>query len=450
MSDSLNRPGNGRTVYVETYGCQMNTYDSQFIVGQLTAAGYTAVDDHMKADVVLLNTCSVREHAEHKVISRVGELRRMREKAEVEPVLLGICGCMAERLQDDLTRQKNRIDLVVGVDRYEELPALVDGLFDTVVAKPEVAVGHDGSVHYVAPPAAYPTNNSHLVTIHKGCDYRCTYCIVPHTRGPQREKAPDLIEAEIRKIVAAGGREVTLLGQNVTAYRWVDQLDFAGLLERVAGIDGLDRIRFLTSHPHDMHPHLMDVIGREEKVCSWLHVPPQSGSDRILRRMKRYYKRADFLEMVHYARQFIPDVTLSGDVIVGFPGETEDDFIQTLSLIEEVRFDTLFAFKYSERPGVPAAKMLDDVTTDEKKSRLARLLAVQETVWSGLADTVIGEVWTAIVEEPARRPEGSWRLRTANNRKIVVPLADGAPGQMRRIRINGWQNTSFHGTVSDE
>ena len=439
-------PENGRTVYVETYGCQMNVYDTQVILGRMRQAGYRAVDDALTADVVLVNTCSVREHAEHRVVSRVGELRRRRALAGRPPAVLGVCGCMAERLRESLKRQSTPVDLVVGVDHYDALPGLVGDALGPAGAG-AVAVGHDESVHYVAPPELYPVNNSHLVTIHKGCDYRCTYCIVPHTRGPQVEKAPDVIMAEVAAIVAAGGREVTLLGQNVTAYRWQDELDFAGLLQRVATVPGLERIRFLTGHPHDMQPRLIETIGAEPRACPWLHVPAQSGSDRVLQRMKRRYRRDDYLAMVEMARARIPDVAFSGDFIVGFPGETDGDFEATLDLLRRVRYDTIFAFKYSERPGVPAARLADDVPLATKKERLARLLAAQEEVWAALADAQVGAEWQAVVEAPARRPEGAWRLRTANNRKVLVTLDDAAPGQTRRVRVTGWRHSSFLGEV---
>jgi len=431
------------TFYIETYGCQMNVYDSNAIRGLLVRSGYREVGDPQAADVVLLNTCSVRDHAEHKVISRVGELRRQREVADLPPAVLGICGCMAERLGEDLLGRRHRVDLVVGVDRYGDLPRLVAAQLSGEADRSEAAavlVGHSDHVHYVAPPEAYPANNSHLVTIHKGCDYRCTYCIVPATRGPQREKPVAAILDEVHGVVAAGGREVTLLGQNVTAYP-----DFAGLLREVARIDGLERIRFLTGHPCDMHRELMDTIAVEPKVCPWLHVPAQSGSDRVLKRMKRYYRRDDYLAMVDYARRHIPDVTFSGDVIVGFPGETAADFAATLDLVRQVRYDTLFCFKYSVRPGTPSARLPDDVAVEEKKRRLAELMAVQDQVWHALAGEQIGAVWEAVVEEPARRPEGTWRLRTPNNRKIIVPLTATVPGQRLRIRVTGHRNTSFLG-----
>lgn len=445
-------------VYVETYGCQMNVYDSQAIHGLLERAGYAIVDNDLQADVILLNTCSVRDLAEHKVISRVGELRHRRAKTELPQPLIGICGCMAERLGDDLHKGRRQIDLVVGVDNYDTLPGLLDRLTDgtagAVDRSGRTITGHRQDTHYVAPPAAYPVNDSHLVTIHKGCDYKCTYCIVPHTRGPQSEKAPDAIIAEIAGIVTAGGREVTLLGQNVTAYNWKNTMDFAALLEEVAEIDGLERIRFLTGHPHDMHPHLMDTIGRLEKACPWLHVPIQSGSDRILRRMKRLYTRAEYLDMVTYARAVIADATFSTDFIVGFPGETESDFQDTLEVARKVKYDQAFCFKYSERPGVPAAKLTDDVPDQEKKRRLAELMAVQAETWNAAAAACVGEVWDGVVEGRARHQEQrdagpSWRLRTANNRKIIVHGGDHEVGDRLRARITSFKNTTYLGQLQD-
>ncbi len=444
-------PCSGRRVYIETYGCQMNVYDSQVIMGLLGDIGMVRVDDHLQADVVLLNTCSVRDHAEHRVISRVGELRHLRDQAGLPPAVTGICGCMAERMSAELTHPKYHLDLVVGVDRYDDLPRLIAERLPDLDAAPHrasLAVGHDADIHYVAPVDLYPTNNSHLVTIHKGCDYRCTYCIVPYTRGPQSEKDPGVILDEIRTIVERGGSEVTLLGQNVSAYRWHDgDLDFADLLEQVVRIDGLERIRFLTGHPCDMHEHLMDVIGAEDKICPWLHLPPQSGSDRVLRRMKRRYKRDDYLAMVAYARRVIPDVSFSGDFIVGFPGETDADFEETLSLLRAVRYDAIFSFKYSERPGVPAARLDDDVTLDQKKQRLAALMETQSTIWRDIADAQVGKIWQAVVEEPARKQAGHWRLRTPNNRKVIAAMDGPQPGRIVTVRIDGWRNSAFLGTV---
>ncbi len=439
----------GVRFHVETYGCQMNVYDSQAIAGFLLDRGYRRVGDPDVADVILLNTCSVRDHAEQKVLSRIGEIRRVRDVRGLPQPVIGVCGCMAERMGEDLTRGPRGVDLVVGVDRYRDLPdllaALVDGS-ETPVSR--TATGHRDDSRLVAPPELYPVNNSHLVTIHTGCDYKCTYCIVPATRGPQREKDPELIAREIEHIVRIGGREVTLLGQNVTAYRWGD-LDFAGLLASIHGIDGLERIRFLTGHPCDMHPHLMDGIGRLDKVCPWLHLPIQSGSDRVLKRMKRHYTRRQYLDLVAYARRVIPEVTFSSDFIVGFPGETEADFNATVEVVEAVQFDQIFTFKYSERPGVPAAKLADDVPAAVKKQRLAAIMAAQEKIWKRIADGCVGQRWRAVVEKPARRPQGSWMLRTGNNRKVIAASPGLAVGDVATVEITGHQYTTFFGSVAE-
>jgi len=433
-------------VFIETYGCQMNTYDSSAIVGILTGKGYACTDEVSEADVILLNTCSVRELAEHKIFSRIGELRSLRRHGRIRADIVGVCGCMAERLAGVLAKGTGRADLVAGVDQYDRLPDMLNGLFAEAPAKPPVATGHLDHMHYVAPPEAYPTNNSHLVTIHKGCDYRCTYCIVPETRGPQREKSPAAIVTEIESIVATGGAEVTLLGQNVTAYTSPD-MDFAGLLRRVAGIEGLDRIRFLTGHPCDMDEALIRTIAELPTVSPWLHIPAQSGSDRVLRRMKRFYTRGDYLELVSSARRLIPDVTFSGDFIVGFPGETRDDFGQTLELVREVRYDQTFNFKYSARPGTPAAKLADDVSLEEKKTRLAELSALQGEIWTELAAEEIGRTRSVAVEGTARRPEGAVKARTLNNRKVLLKDCDAATGDVLDVRITGCEITTFSGIL---
>jgi tRNA-2-methylthio-N6-dimethylallyladenosine synthase len=430
------------SIYIETYGCQMNTYDSTAIGGILSRNGYAVAREAADADVILLNTCSVRELAEHKIHSRLGELRSLRRRGLIRADIIGVCGCMAERLAGALARGDGRADLVAGVDQYDRLPEMLADLLSGRTGAAPVATGHLADMHYVAPPEAYPTNNSHLVTIHKGCDYKCTYCIVPATRGPQREKAPADILAEIRAIVDAGGREVTLLGQNVTAYRAPD-LDFAGLLGAVAAVDGLHRIRFLTGHPCDMDERLIRTIGELPTVCPWLHVPAQSGSDRILRRMKRFYTRDRYLGLVETARRLIPDVTFSGDFIVGFPGETDEDFRQTLELVRDVRYDQTFNFKYSERPGTPAARLADDVEPAVKKARLAELMDLQEMIWKELAAAEIGRRRSVAVEGEARRPAGALKARTPNNRKVLLPGCDAGLGDVLEVRITGCEATTL-------
>jgi len=433
-------------VWIETYGCQMNSYDTSVMYGILIGHGYRRALTLEDADVVILNTCSVRDLAEHKVDSRIGELRHFERNGETQASVVGVVGCMAERLSDQLVKGNNSADLVLGVDQYDKLPEMVEQALLKTNRRRLVSTGHRNDVHYVAAPEAYPTNNSHLVTIHKGCDYKCTYCIVPKTRGPQREKSPEIIEQEIRAIIAAGGSEVTLLGQNVTAYR-TDDLSFAGLLTRLAKLDGLERIRFLTGHPCDMDENLIRTVGEIDTVCPWLHVPAQSGSDRVLKRMKRYYTSSDYLQMVESARHWIPDVTFSGDFIVGFPGETDEDFRLTLELVRSVGYDQTFNFKYSERPDTPASRLDDDVPLQFKKERLAQLLTIQDEIWNASADDRIGETWNVVIEDQARRPADAWRARTANNRKVLIEYPEGRMGQNLRVRVTGHKSSTFLGEV---
>jgi tRNA-2-methylthio-N6-dimethylallyladenosine synthase len=460
------------TIHVETFGCQMNVYDTAAIYGLLAEHGFVRCEDTASSEVVLLNTCSVREHAEHRIISRVGELRRDR-RLRGRPRLIGLCGCLAERAAVELVGERSGADLAVGVDQYDRLGPLLRELLGDAAADESAAetaggptrhaslppaaaerivTGHRADAHYVAPPEAYPPNNSHLVTIHKGCDYRCTYCIVPAVRGSQREKAPGVIFDEVARVVAAGGEEVTLLGQNVTAYHWrggpgadPGELDFPALLRRVAAVPGLRRVRFLTGHPRDLTDSLIEAIADTPAVCPWLHVPAQSGSDRILRRMKRLYTRDDYLRMVERARARIPTVTFSSDFIVGFPGETDDDFRLTLELLRSVGYDQTFSFKYSERPGTPAARLPDDVPPAVKKARLAELMAAQAEIWRGVAAAQVGARWRIALEERARRPAGAWRGRTANNRKVLVTLPEGRAGLELEVRITGFRDTTFRG-----
>ncbi len=437
-----------RRVYIETYGCQMNVYDSAAIGGILSAEGYRRVEAAADADLVLLNTCSVREHAEHKVISRIGELRKMRREIGL-PRWIGVVGCMAERLGVKLLGGVNHADLVVGVDSYDRLPRILAELPAAPPRSERSATGHRADAFYVAPPEAYPARNSHLVTIDKGCDYRCTYCIVPETRGPQSAKPLAAIVTEIEAVVAAGGREVTLLGQNVSAYR-TDEADFAGLLRAVHGVPGLERIRFLTGHPRDMGEDLIRAIGELDKVCPWLHVPAQSGSDRVLKRMKRLYTAADYLRMVELSRRHIADVTFSGDFIVGFPGETDEDFRRTLELVRAVEYDQTFNFKYSPRPGTPAAKLPDDVPEAVKKERLAELMDLQKNVWEKTAAAQKGRRWPVVIEGRARRPRSAWSARAMNNRKVLIEGGAYEPGDRLTVEIEDFESTTFRGAPLDE
>jgi tRNA-2-methylthio-N6-dimethylallyladenosine synthase len=430
----------GKNLYIETYGCQMNVYDSRVILDRLAAVGYRRVERPEEADVVLLNTCAVRDNAEQRVIGRIGEL--MRHKRERKGQVLGVVGCMAQRLGRRLHEQRRAVDLVVGTDNYGRLPSLIEGVRRD--GSPRFDVSADGTTTYEASPERDPLNNSHFISISRGCDYRCTFCIVPSTRGVLRAKDPRVIVDEVRRVVdEEGGVEVTLLGQNVTAYRHRDA-SFAELLRRVAQVEGLRRVRFLTNHPTDFTEETLAAIAENQNVSPWLHMPVQSGSDRILRRMKRGYRRRGYLELVERCRQVLPDVTFSTDVIVGFPGETEEDFQETLAVMRAVRYDSAFTFKYSSRPGTPADRLPDDVPEEEKLDRLYRLNALQEEIWEEIARAEVGRRWEVSIEGADLKGRGYLRGRTLNNRKVLVP----ARGELGRgdellVKVTGVKASTF-------
>lgn len=432
--------GSGRRVYIETYGCQMNAYDSRVIRDGLQAAGWREVDAPDRAELLLLNTCAIRDNAEQRVLGRIGELQR--HKVGRPEVRIGVLGCMAQRLGEQLHARRKAVDLVVGTDNYARVPELVEASLRT--GQPQFDLVADGNVTYEASPETDPINNSHYVTITQGCDYRCTFCVVPATRGVLRHKHPDVVVEEVRKVVAAGGVEVTLLGQNVTAYRH-PEASFAQLVTRVANVDGLRRVRYLTSHPTDFPEETLLAIASHPAITPWLHMPVQSGSDRVLRRMKRGHRLAAYLAVVERARQLMPDVSFSTDIIVGFPGETEDDFRATLDVMTEVGYDSAFTFKYSERPDTPAARLTDDVPEEVKDERLQRLLRHQEQLWRARSASFVGQEWECAIEGTDHKGRGFHRARTPNNRKILLPRRPGVNvGDELRVRITGVEASSFY------
>jgi tRNA-2-methylthio-N6-dimethylallyladenosine synthase len=417
----------------------MNVYDTRAIRDSLRGAGWSEVEDPAEADVLLMNTCAIREGAETRVLGRIGEFQRFKY---VRPeVKIGVLGCMAQRLQNRLQEKKRAVDVVVGTDNYSNLPELLDRAQET--GEPQVDCEPDGTVTYVAEPEVAPLNNSHFVSITQGCDYRCTFCVVPATRGILRHKSPEVILGEVRKIAERGGVELTLLGQNVTAYRH-REASFAELVSEVASVEGIRRVRFLTSHPTDFPEQTIRAIADHEEIAPWLHMPVQSGSDRVLRRMKRGYRMRDYRAVVERARQLLPDVSFSTDIIVGFCGETDDDFRQTLAVMREVRFDSAFMFKYSERPDTPAARLADDVPEAVKDERLQEVIALQDEIWTRVAAGCIGEQWRVALEGEDVKGRGFLRGRTLNNRKVLVPhRADLGMGDELLVRITGCEGTTF-------
>ncbi len=423
--------------YVETYGCQMNVADSDLIVGLLGAAGYERTDDPAAADVVLVNTCAVRDHAEQRVLSRMGDLKGLKRPGGV----LGVVGCMAQRLGPRLLERVPQVDLVVGPDGYRGLPELIARARGGERA---ADVEFRGWEHYEDVPAV-DASFSAFVTVQRGCDYRCTFCVVPMTRGPERSRKLTDVVREVTELVARGTTEVTLLGQTVNSYH--DGVhDFADLLRAVGAVAGVRRLRFTSPYPTDFTARVLDAMGDTPAVCEHVHLPAQSGSSRTLKRMLRRYTREGYLEVVDALRRAVPSIALSTDIIVGFPGETEDEFAETLSLVEAVGFDDAYTFKYSPREDTPATRLRDAVPDEVAGERLQRLIAV---VRSGARRRNVGLVGTThevLVEGRAKRG-GLLQTRTRGNKVALVEGPDTWIGTYRHVRFTGTTGSTFSGSA---
>src|SRR5436305_4457368 len=354
-------------IYIETYGCQMNVSDAELMVGVLRREGYARTDEPAQADVVLVNTCAVRDHAEQKVLSRVGELKRLKRPGGV----LGVAGCMAQRLGPRLLERVPQIDLVVGPDGYRGLPELIAR---ARAGERTADVMFKNWEHYEDVPPVRGDAGSAFVTVQRGCDYRCTFCIVPMTLGPERSRRLENVVREVTDLASGGTTEVTLLGQTVNSYADGEH-DFADLLRAVGRVPGLARLRFTSPYPTDFSDRVLCAMAETPAVCEHVHLPVQSGSSRVLRRMLRRYDRARYLAVVAALRHAVPGIALTTDIIVGFPGETEGDFTETISLVEEVGFDDAFTFKYSPREGTPATRIPGAVSDEVAGERLERLIA---------------------------------------------------------------------------
>src|SRR5437016_8917779 len=410
------RYGSGRvpTVYIETYGCQMNVADTELVLGHLAAHGYRQTTGPDTADVIFLNTCAIREHAEERVIGRLGELARYKRRRP--DVRLGVTGCMAQHLRQRLRERAPHVDLLVGPDAYRRLPELLaarDG-------DPHVALRLDPEETYADLPVARAGSVRAWVTVMRGCDRFCAFCIVPYVRGRERSLPGPVLLAQVRALAAAGVREVVFLGQTVNAYHdgtW----DFAELLRQTATVPGILRIRFTSPHPSDMSARVIAAMAECPAVAPQLHLPVQSGSDRVLGRMGREYTRAEYEDLVARLRARVPDLALSTDVIVGFPGEDEDDFASTEALVRRVRYDAAFLFKYSPREGTRAWKWGDTVPEDEKGRRLQRLVALQEGISTEINRRLAGAEVGVLVERPARRTAGWMAGKSPQMKTVVFP-----------------------------
>ncbi|MBD5343767.1 MAG: tRNA (N6-isopentenyl adenosine(37)-C2)-methylthiotransferase MiaB [Bacteroides sp.] len=426
-------------LYIETYGCQMNVADSEVVAAIMQTIGYDIADNIDEADAVLLNTCSIRDNAEQKIISRLAFLNSLRRKrGKSRGLTIGVIGCMAERVKDDLI-SNHGVDLVAGPDSYLDLP----NLFSAVEAGNK-AVNVDLSTtetyRDVIPVRIGGALVSGFVSIMRGCNNFCSYCIVPYTRGRERSRSIDSILNEVADLRARGYREVTLLGQNVNSYHFTtadgEVIDFATLLARVAEAAPDMRIRFTTSHPKDMSDETIDVIARYPNICNHIHLPVQSGSNKVLKAMNRKYTREWYLDRIKAIRERIPDCGISSDLFTGFHDETEEDFQLTLDLMKEVGFDSSFMFKYSERPGTLASReMPDNVPEDVKIERLNRMIALQNELSRESNRRDEGKIFDVLVEGVAKRSKEQMVGRTQQNKSVVFPRGDVKVGQTVKVKI---------------
>jgi tRNA-2-methylthio-N6-dimethylallyladenosine synthase len=429
------------SIYIETYGCQMNVADSELMLGVLAREGYVRTDDPAAADVMLVNTCAVRDHAEQRVLGRMGELKRYKRPGGV----LGVVGCMAQRLGPRLLERVPQVDLVIGPDGYRGLPELIAR---ARAGERAADVEFKRWEHYEDVPAVRPAGASAFVTVQRGCDYRCTFCVVPMTRGPERSRTLADVVGEVSRLAAAGVTEVTLLGQTVNSYHDGSH-DFADLLRATGAVAGVRRLRFTSPYPTDFTDRVLAAMAETPAVCEHVHLPVQSGSARVLKRMLRRYDRARFLEVVAALRAAIPGIALTTDIIVGFPGETEDEFGETLSLVEEVGFDDAFTFKYSVREGTPAVRLTGHVPEAVQTERLERLIALVRGIARRRNMALVGTTHEVLVEGPAKRG-GLLQTRTRTNKVALVEGPEEWIGTYRRIRFTGTTGSTFTGWPVDK
>ncbi len=426
---------NGKTHrYVKflVYGCQMNVSDAERMAGQLASIGYEPTEAMGEADLILINTCCVRESAEDRVYGKIGEIKHLKEQ---NPALIfGITGCMAQKEGEALIRRAPHIDFVLGTNKVHELTHVVQEI--------EAERGHVVDVQFAETelpegmPVARQNKFSVWVPIMYGCNNFCTYCIVPYVRGRERSRRPEEVVAEVREAVRQGAKEVTLLGQNVNSYgKDHKRADFADLLKMVDEVPGIERVRFMTSHPKDLSDKLIETIRAGKHICEHIHLPVQHGSNRILRAMHRIYTVADYRALVARIRAALPTVSLTTDLIVGFPGETEEDFSELLAFLREIRYDSAYTFLYSKRSGTPAATMDGQVPEKVKHERLERLMAVQDAISREKNEALLGTEAEVLVEGPSKHDAAVWNGRTRTNKLVLFPHGEEQPGDLVRVKI---------------
>ena len=432
--------------FVHSYGCQQNVNDGEKIKGVLQDVGYGLCDTVEQADLILFNTCAVREHAEQRVFGNVGALKKLKE--ENPRLMIGICGCMAqqEHIVEKLRQSYPYVDLVFGVDGIDRLPAMLAERIRKGKRYLEKPSERNAVVEEM--PIRRDSGFRAWLPIMYGCDNFCTYCIVPYVRGREKSRKPGDILAEFRSLVEAGYKEITLLGQNVNSYGkgLEEQIDFSDLLNLLCTVPGDYHIRFMTSHPKDASHKLIDTIAAQPKLCKHLHLPVQCGSDRLLQQMNRHYTVEQYLELIDYARKTVPGITFSSDIIVGFPGETEEDFVKTLELVRKVGYMQLFTFIYSKRTGTKAAEMPDPTPRKEKTDRMTRLLATQDEIAMALVKAQVGQTVRVLVEGFGRN-EGTLSGRLDNNLTVEFAADPAMLGSYATVHLTGARATVLLGEL---
>jgi tRNA-2-methylthio-N6-dimethylallyladenosine synthase len=437
-----------KRLYIKTYGCQMNVYDSERMADVLAPLGYGVTEDPQGADLVVLNTCHIREKATEKVYSELGQLKRLKEarRAEGGGMTIAVAGCVAQAEGEEIMRRQPAVDLVVGPQAYHQLPELIARAHRARGERLAAAFAADEKFDAL-PAERRPTGVTAFLTVQEGCDKFCTFCVVPYTRGAEWSRPAEAIEAEARSLADKGVREVTLLGQNVNAYAGEGGL--GALVRRLATIPGLDRIRYTTSHPRDMDEDLIAAHGEVEALMPYLHLPVQAGSDKVLKSMNRAHTAESYVRLIEKIRHSRPDIAISGDFIVGFPGEREADFEATLELVREVGYASAFSFKYSRRPGTPAAAMPGQVAEQVKEERLHRLQALLETQQLAFNEAQAGKTLPVLFEKPGRH-DGQLIGRSPYLQAVHATAPDRLIGQIVPVRVTSAARNSLAGELETE
>ena len=423
-----------KAVFIESYGCQANQADAERMEGQLRVIGYARTGNMKEADLILLNTCCVRETAEDKVYGKIGEIKSL--KRERPELIFGIAGCMAQKEGEALLRRAPHIDFVLGTNKVHRLSQVVRKLEIRREHIVDVALGETELPDEREAPAVRRSAISAWVPIMYGCNNFCTYCIVPYVRGRERSRLPEDVLREVEQVVADGYKEVTLLGQNVNSYgKDHKQATFAQLLRQVDAVPGIRRVRFMTSHPKDLSDEVIGAIREGKHICEHIHLPVQYGADKLLKAMNRVYTVEAYKALVARIRRALPEVSLTTDLIVGFPGETDEDFREMLDFLREIRYDAAYTFKYSPRSGTPAATLPEQVPEELKKERLQQLMDVQNEISLAINQELLGRVMEVMVEGPSKNDGQVWMGRTRTDKIVLFPHGQEQPGDFMQVKI---------------